>query len=807
MSMPVKSLFHLAVVSATFGATSAEAQFFTVNEDVIGRDCGTVSYESLLTHPDNPYGHLGWIPTSLLPENAVAGECHSGLCSGFYYNPSNANVEDLPEGSIHVLSDGSSLSQDGQTEMFGNVQIRDGNRLLRADQAILNTDRTQLELIGNIRVQEPEVLFLGERAILDTVKTTADLQRVEYVVFDTGVHGFTERLQRFDNGLTSMTATSFSSCEPGQEVWNMSAEKLNFDQESGWGEASGAVIRVKDVPVVYVPYIKFPIDERRLSGLLWPTIGVSERTGLELAVPYYFNLAPHYDLTLTPRIMSKRGLMMESQFRYLTTFGQWDLAGAYLPNDDVYSNENPGIEDDRWYLSLRHEGEFADGWSSLVDFNRASDVDYFRDLQTTSIQVRRNAHLQQRAEVQYSDENWQLSGQLRGYQLMREGLLEPYRMLPRLSARRLASKPNTLNLLFMADYAVFDHQQRVDGDRFFSEVGVNFPLASAGGFLTPTVKFKQLVQNLRGPFDNGTNSVSATSFKLDGGLYFDRELDWDEKRYNQSFEPRLFYLYTPYRDQTDFANFDSAPLSFGYQQLFRENRSSSYDRIEDANQISYGFTSRLYDYDSGRELASLSFGQIYHFDRPNFGTSLQYNGENSNRSDYALNLEYHVDKEWRYSADMIYNSVTSRLNTAQLRAHYQKDETLYNMAYGLRRDIPQRINGILAPRDLEQIDVSMIRPINETWKLMARWQYDLTNSRNADQMFGVEYDSCCWKTQVLLRNYTEQLFDGSLKHDTGIFFYIELKGLGGSGGSLQNVLGENIYGYRSVEQERRLSGW
>jgi len=807
MSPFSKSILCLAVTGAALGSISAHAQFFTANEDVVASGCGDANFDALLSHPENPYGRLGWIPKSLLPESMQDSTCHSGLCSGFYFNPSDAEVNGLPKGSIHVLSDGSSLSQDGQTEMLGNVQIRDGNRLLRADQAILNTDRTKLELIGNIRVQEPEVLFLGESALLDTVKTTADLKRVEYVIFETGVHGFTERLQRFDTGLTSMTSTSFSTCEPGTEVWSMSADELNLDQASGWGEASGATITVKDVPVVYVPYIKFPIDERRLSGLLWPTLGMSERTGLEVAVPYYFNLAPHYDLTLTPRYMSKRGLMMESQFRYLTNFGQWDLAGAYLPNDSVYNDANPAVEDDRWYLSLRHEGEFADGWSSLVDFNRASDVDYFRDLQTTSIQVRRNAHLQQRAEINYSDSSWQFSGQLRGYQVMREGLLEPYRMLPRVTARHLASRSNSPNLIFMADYAAFDHQQRVDGDRLYSEVGVNFPIASAAGFLTPTVKQKQLVQNLRGELDSGTNSVSATSFSLDAGLYFDRELIWDDEKYNQSFEPRLFYLYTPYRDQTDFANFDSAPLSFGYQQLFRERRSSSYDRLEDANQLSMGFTSRLYDHSSGRELLNLSVGQIYHFEAPEVQVDQQLYTAKSSRSDYAINLEYHVDKEWRYSADMIYNSNSQRLNTAQLRAHYQNGETIYNMAYGLRRDMPQRIDGILALQDIEQIDGSVIRPINDRWKLMARWQYDVTHSRSTDEMLGFEYDSCCWKTQVLLRNYTEQLFDGSLKEDTGIFLYIELKGLGGSGGSLQNVLGESIYGFRSVEQERRLSGW
>lgn len=806
MSKWVRKIMCVAVASTSLSTLSAHAQFLNVNSELVGADCQANDLAKLLTHPDNPYGRLGWIPYALL-ENPAADTCQTGLCGGFYYNPGLMPVPGVPEDSIHVLADGSSLMRDGRTEMMGNVQIRDGVRLLTADLAILNSDKTQLELTGNIRVQEPDVLFLGERAILDTVKTTADLTRVDYVVYDTGVHGFTERLQRNDSGLTTMKGTSLSTCEPGMEVWKMTAEELSLDQASGWGEATGATVNVQNTPVLYIPYIKFPIDERRLSGVLWPTLGLSERSGLEVAVPYYFNLAPHYDMTLTPRLMSKRGLMLENQFRYLSEIGQWDVAGAYLASDSVYSSEHPGRGDDRWYLSLQHEGVFGEGWSSYINANRASDIDYFRDLKTTSIQVRRNAHLRQRAELRYSTASWQFLGQLNGYQVMREGLLNPYRVLPRLHARHLASRPNRFNTLIMADFAAFDHPDLENGNRFYSEVGVNYPIAGAAGFFTPTFKYKQLVQNLEGTFNGASNSVSASSVSLDTGLFFDRDIEFYGSSFKQSFEPRMFYLYTPYRNQEGFASFDASSLSFSYQQLFRERRSSSYDRLEDANQLSLGFTSRLYDETTGREVVTLSLGQIYHFETPQIMASSQLYQAATQRSDYVVNAEYHVDKAWRYSADMVYDTQSGQLNNAQLRVHYRQGETLYNAAYGLRRDMPMPLNGAIVTRDLEQIDLSAIRPIDERWKLIARWQYDVGQKHSNDEMLGFEYDSCCWKTQVLLRNYTEQLFDGSLREDTGVFLYIELKGLGGSGSSLQNVLGESIYGYRGIAQERRISGW
>ena len=805
MTTPCKTSLRSALLFCLALAASAEAQLL-VFSDAPAVSCQQEGLHAAFNDAANPYARLNWIPNALL-EESLQSECYNGLCSGFYYNPPLLPVPGLAPDAIHVLADSSRLTEDGRTEMLGAVQIRDGDRLLQADRALLNSDRTELTLEGNIRVQEPDVLFLGDRAILDTVKTTADLQGVEYVVFSSGIHGFTERLQRFDSGLTRMTSTQFSSCEPGSQAWMLSADEFSLDSASGWGEARGATVRVADIPLLHVPYLRFPIDKRRLSGILWPTIGASDRNGLELAVPYYFNLAPHYDLTLTPRFMSERGLMLEGDFRYLSEIGIWNLGGAFLPSDDVFAKTNPEKSDDRWYVKLQHEGSFADQWSSTIDFTRVSDIDYLRDINTTSLQVKRNAHLQQRAEIRYSDANWLVSSQLRGYQVLREGLLEPYRMLPRLNIRHLASRPNRINMLVTADVVGFDHAEKAQGARVYQEYGFNLPLATAAGFITPTIKYKLLNQRLQGTEQSDVLSVSAPSVSLDAGLFFDRQLKWGDSLLNQSFEPRLFYLYTPFRDQADFATFDATAMTFGYQQLFRERRSTSYDRLEDAKQLSVGFTSRLNEDASGRELMRLSLGQIYHFQPPRVLANEQIFVDSTSRSDYAATVDYMVDKYWRHSMNMVLDSSSREVSNAQWRSHYRAGETIYNLGYSVRRDVPQRINSLLLNRRVEQFDVSAILPINERWKLMGRWQYDMYNNRAADQMIGFEYDSCCWKTQMLLRDYTEQLFDGSLRKDVGLFVYFELKGLGGSGGSLQNVLGENIYGYRPIEQEQRLSGW
>lgn len=792
-------LFSWAVVS------SADAQMLSVSEAPVA-SCQPLSVESIKRAADHPFARLGWIPNAVLSEGEKQ-RCYHGLCSGFYYHPPLPEIPGLASDAIHVLADSSRLTNDGRTEMLGSVSIRDGERLLQSDRALLNSERTELTLEGNIRVQEPEVLFLGERAILDTVKTTADLQGVEYVVFSSGIHGYTERLQRFDSGLTEMTQTQFTSCEPGSNVWQLSADQFSLNQASGWGEAHGATVRVADVPVIHVPYIRFPIDDRRLSGMLWPTIGVSDRNGLELAVPYYFNLAPHYDLTLTPRYMSERGLMLEGQFRYLSTIGQWDVGGAYLPSDNAFARQYPDQSDDRWYAQLRHEGSFAERWSSAVDVTRVGDINYLRDINTTSLQVKRNAHLQQRAEVRYSDANWLVSSQLRGYQVLREGLIEPYRMLPRLTISHLASRSNQINTLYTADLVGFDHENKVRGARMYQELGFNLPLASASGFITPTVKYKQLSQRLRGTDQSDVLSVNAPSVSLDAGLFFDRNFTWRDKSLTQSFEPRLYYLYTPFRDQAEFATFDATPMTFGYQQLFRERRSTSFDRLEDAKQLSVGFTSRLNDQQTGRELMRVSLGQIYHFKAPRVLANEQIFVDTTSRSDYAASFDYMVSEHWRHSVNTVLGSDSRKVSSAQLRSHYRNGETLYNMGYSVRSNVPQRLEGLLVNQRIEQVDLSAIRPIDERWKLMGRWQYDMKNKRSADRMIGFEYDSCCWKTQWLLRDYTEQLFDGSVRKDTGVFVYFELKGLGGSGGSLQNVLGESIFGYRPIEQEQRLSGW
>lgn len=746
-----------------------------------------------------------WVPAA----PGAAGACcrPDTRCGGTYREPSRdwPDADVSPEG-VPVRSTSANSEWVGdEVRLDGGVVLTQGNLKLTADQSTLRRTANQANLQGNVVLRQPGLKIAGTNATVDTRTGLGDLHQARFLDYASGARATADKLSRVDDHTIELEQASFTQCPPDAEDWKLRARHLTLDQETGRGTATHTVLRVGDVPVLYTPYINFPIDDRRQSGFLWPSIG-SSSSGLDLAAPYYLNLAPNYDATLTPRHITDRGTMLESEFRYLNQYSNWRMVGSYMGDDRELNDEK------RWLVGLQENGQLSQHWSSAIDYTRVSDDDYFDDLSITSLDIRRESHLLQQGQIDYRYEEWSATLLAQQYQTIEQFLGEPYRKLPQLTVSRYGANTNfAFDYSMVAEVTQFDHPDSIDdggtfvtGRRFYAEPGLSFPMRWAAGFIVPEVRLRHVGYDLDDAVGggNGEKSPSATVPQgiLDAGLFFERELSIGDSGYHQTLEPRLYYLYSEFDDQSDQPIFDTSPLTFAYNQLFSPRRFTGRDRLEDFDQLSVGITSRFIENRSGRELLSASVGQIYYFEDRQI-TVLQTSSEPQRESNSAVagQLTYSpTDPVWT-NANILWNTDQDQVDEGSFYAHYETpNNALFNVGYRYRRasnEVTTLLNGI------EQADFSAVWPLAERWRLFARWNYDLDDGRSLEDLFGVEYSDCCWMLRVIYQRAVdgEELDDLGMAHsnrDSAILVEFQLKGLGSLGRKVDGLLEESIWGYR-----------
>jgi LPS-assembly protein len=537
------------------------------------------------------------------------------------------------------------------------------------------------------------------------------------------------------------------------------------------------------VPILYSPYFSFPLSDERKSGFLTPSIGTGGRNGFELAAPYYLNLAPNYDATVTPRFMSKRGLMLEGLGRYLFTDVQGEIGGTFLPSDSEAGR-------DRNSVSLMQSGAFTPRWTHYLTFNRVSDDAYFEDF-GNGINDVSTTHLQRLASTTYNGDNWRLLGQVEQYQTLSG--TQPYRRLPQVMFNTSGFAPGGLAYQLDSEYAVYDHPDLVDGNRLDLYPSVSVPFERAAYRVEPRVGFRytqyQLNHQLPGQDDAPSRALPIVS--VDSGMFFERDLDLWGANALQTLEPRLFYLYVPNKDQDDIPLFDTGDRDFTFESLFRTNRFSGPDRQGDANQVTAALTSRFLGARSGAEMFRASFGQIRYFGdrqvalRPGSATEAgesAYVGELWARLTRALIAR--GDFEWDPDSGSTQRSVVG--------FNFRGDTgLLLNASYRMRRELPN-LNAPGLTESIEQIDLSGVVPLGSNWQLVGRSYYSLPDSKIIESFFGVGYESCCWGARVVSRRYIRELSGDT---SSSIMLEIELKGLTNIGNKVENLLTEGVYGY------------
>ena len=747
---------------------------------------------------------LDWVKIRDVPEDLQNRLCVN--CGGRYIDPLAGSENGIPPEESDIQATATSTEMQGDiVNLKGGVEVTQGYRQLRGDEATLNRSTRAGTLTGNIELREPGVLLKGDEVQFQSATDEASLKNSAFILHKQHIRGTAGELSRDELGLIHLHQGKLTFCAPGDHDWEIRAEEMELDVEEGVGVARGASLAIGGVPVLYTPWLRFPLDDRRRTGFLWPDIGSDTRGGLDVSTPVYFNLGDNYDALYTPRYIQERGLNHDIDLRYLgPRIGYWSVGGAFMDNDDRYEDELPEERNhDRWLATIQHNALFEQRWRTQVDYSKASDADYLKDLDSSSLNAKRQSNLLQLGSVDYLGDKWLIDLDVQQFQSLADDINDDYKKLPQLTAAyRGDRQPFDFDPIVVAQYSDFDSDDdRVTGQRAYAELGTTYPMLWQQGFLTPTAKYRYLEYDLSESllFEDQTPSTGAALASLDGGLFFERQTQIAGRGLLQTLEPRVYYLYSKFEDQSDQPDFDSAELTFSYNQLFRETRFSGKDRIDDANQLSLGLTTRFISDDTGMEKFNASIGQIFYFDDRQVRLSALSPPLEQSGSEMAGELNFYPNERLSLRSNLQYDPYSGSMVSGNFQINYIRGEgSVYNVGYTFRRS---PIFGDLLP-PTEQANISAHIPINHRWSVFAAFNYSVEEQESVEDMFGIEYDSCCWKFRLLHLRYfdtvpgQEPSFGiANLEREHSTQFQIVLKGMGGFGNRVEGLMGDMIRGF------------
>ena len=732
----------------------------------------------------------GKTPTPIIPatDTPLAAESPWSLCE-VSTSPSieRLNSAQRAAAAVEIGADDLQSQAEGVSRLLGEVEIVRGDQSLRADRVDYNKAEQTASAEGAVKFNDPGLILRGERAEMDFGEDLGTFQHTEYSLPERHGRGGAAVIRRDGKAdLSDMEQVTYTTCDASRNQddpdWQLTASTVKLEHAEDIGTARNVVLRFKGVPFLYTPYISFPLSDARKSGLLVPSIGNSSDSGFELAMPYYWNIAPNRDATFTPRLLSKRGLQLGAEYRYLQSSGRGEVYLEVLPNDDEYG-------DHRVLGAYRQQGWYGERWNTSVDLNYVSDGDYFHDLGRT-ISLTSTTHLERRVDLTYNGDWWSLLGRVHGFQTLDESVPDsrrPYYRLPQLLFNgRLPRRAFGLDYRMRGELVRFEHDDRVTGTRLDTQLDVSRSWENPYSFITPKLGLRYTgykLDNLTasgglGPDDAPSRATGL--FSLDTGLFFERETQAGGRDLLHTLEPRLFYLYAPKEDQNDIAVFDSGLFDFSFAQLFRENRFTGADRLGDANQITLALSSRLLDPASGEQLLKASIGQIMYFQDREVVLPGQA-VETDNSSDLVAEFSGRLGRDWQARGAVQWDPHAQRTEKSVFHLRYQPEaRRVLNLAYR------KRFN------NLEQTDLAFAWPLSAQWSVLGRWNYALDVSRTVDAFAGFEYTSCCWAVRLVGRHYLKDL---DSEASDAVLLQLELKGLASIGDQVTKFLERGILGY------------
>ena len=732
-------------------------------------------------------------------------------------------------GTVEITSDAANVGVDGRGSVSGNVVVRQGDVELRANEMQIDKPQQFVKSDGHIEYSDPQVHVTGAGGSYSAA-SGAEFRSAQFDLKERAAHGAAGSMQLSPDGVLRLKEVTFSACPPAHEAWDLRADSITLDTRNQIGTGRDARVDFLGVPLIYLPWVSFPLSSDRKSGFLFPSIGNTSTSGVQLAVPYYWNIAPNADFTFQPIEYTKRGPDLGGDLRFLTADQHGELQWDYLPDDAVFHGSRSRVQ-------LNDVVELPAEFRLTLDAQNVSDDLYFQDFSQTPAGTS-TSFLDRSATLSYRDEHWSVDAQAQQYQTIDTTLLvdeRPYERVPRLAVSSDYTLLGILHYGFESEVVNFQHAPSAPllpplppggpllpalptGWREDLSPRLSLDLTGAGYFFRPALAWRATYYQLDDTLPGAPRSLSRTLpiASVDTGLVFERDSGSHEQR-TLTLEPRILYLDVPYRDQDQLPVFDTGLPDLNPVELFRTNRYVGADRVSDANQLSVGITSRLLDAQSGRQFLAVTFGQTYYFDTPRV-TLPGETPATGKHSDFVAQLALTAFQDWSAEAGVQWDPENQRSERTQLNLQYKPaNDSVINLGYRYERfqQIPEFVQGVELPctaailalastgiatgcdsQGFDQVDTSAAWPIARSWRVFAREVFDVRNHEELERFGGFEYRACCWRLRLGARRYVSS-FTGS--RDTGIWLQLELAGLAGVGSASDTSLTEEIRGYTPAD--------
>lgn len=668
---------------------------------------------------------------------------------------------------------------DREVVLERDVEVVRGPTTVYADQATYNVIEDEVHAIGHIRLLRDGDTYTGEELRMRIAAGQGFVSQPTYVLQRNRAQGGASRIEFTSRERATVYEGTYSTCEGPDPDWYLKSSRLALDRERDEGIGYNTWVYFKGVPVMAMPVMSFPLSDARKSGVLPPTFGTTNRGGMELSLPYYFNIAPNRDLTLIPKVYARRGVQLGAEARYLEPSFHGETHVEFLPNDRQ-------TRTDRYSLSSKHTQRIGSRTGLSWNLNHASDDEYPSDFARTRTAASQRL-LTRDMSLSYSGNFWSAVARASSYQVLQDPLVpidRPHDRLPQLSLYAGRSHVDGYDWWMESDLTRFGHPTKARGDRMVFNPRISYPIVHPAYFLTPALSLHASRYNVEMPGVAGSRQLTRTlpTLSLDSGLVFERDASFFGPASSQTLEPRLFYVYTPYRDQSAFPVFDTAEADISFPQLFSPNRFVGHDRIADANHLTAAVVSRFLE-PNGAERMRIAVGQRYYLTPQRVSLTGR---PNQGRSDILLAAHGHLTRSISVEGNVQYSQSIGGVQRAN---------------YGVRWSPgPLRVLNVQYRRDraaipsLEQFDVSTQWPFADRWYGVARVNYSLQDSRMAETLFGVEYKADCW----IFRVVAQRTPTATRVATNSIFLQLELTGLTRLGSNPLEALRTNIPGYQLV---------
>ncbi|HET7832192.1 MAG TPA: LPS-assembly protein LptD [Gallionella sp.] len=670
--------------------------------------------------------------------------------------------------------------KDNQIEATGNVILRRDDQSIRADRLLYFQNTQDLDASGSVVLEQKGNIMRGPHLQLNLDSYIGTMDRPVYSLAESDGRGSADVMHIQGKQLYNLDNATYTTCPADNEDWFLKMSGLEIDRDRQIGTAQHAWVEFMGVPILYSPWMNFGLKGQRKSGFLAPRFGSTTKGGSELTLPYYWNIAPNRDATIAPRIMTKRGLMLNNEFRYLEPKYFGELHADVLPGDSIAKRT-------RSRLAVKHQQTLPGGLSGYLDLNSVSDDAYFRDLGDAVNSTSQINQLQE-GGLNYAAAWWNATARVQRYQTLQDPaapIVAPYARLPQfnLTAQRNYS---AASVAFGGEFVDFRHPTLPNGRRLVLNPSVSYPLVNAPAFyVTPKLGVHsthyQMVANFATPLPNSTRTLPILS--VDSGVAFEREWRFGGSDYVQTLEPRAFYVFIPFKDQAQLPNFDSAQADFSFTQMFTENRFFGNDRIGDANQLTMALTSRLLEQD-GAERLKMMLGERFSFTAPR--VNLITPAASTNRSDILAALSGSVTRAWSLDSEFQFDPNQSHTQRYNIAARYRPETgKLLNLGYRFARNT------------LRAIDISTQWPLSSRWHAVARWNYSLQDKQLLEGIAGLEYNQSCWTLRLVAQRFTI----GTQQANTGFFVQLELNDFVKVGSDPLTLLKNSVLGYTKLNDK------